>query len=136
MKLQFYTEKQTLLLELPNLNIPNPIERYAEKENFVQKSEFHITLVGNKTGLILIDAIENNNFNSNKLLDLARKYKWNYKLNTELFHLQKDYGEHVRDSLIHTIELPDLEKFYKDIFHSLDIVIKKSLQQTLRILKE
>jgi hypothetical protein len=115
MKLEFYPKKQTLLLKVIGPQIPKEIFQYGEKNYFFKKKEFHITLVGNQTGLLLLDAIVRKNLSETDLINFTDKYKWKYVLNTEMYHIQKIYEDHTRDSLVQIIQLPELISFYEDI---------------------
>jgi hypothetical protein len=124
MKLQFDPEKQTLLLNIQNYSIPKVLKQYAQIHSFNQKEEFHITLVGNQTGVILKEKILANGLDGHRLLELAKEHDWNYKMNDDFSHMRKDYGEHIRDSLIQKIQLSHLESFYHKIIDYYKISIK------------
>ncbi|MCI5051287.1 MAG: hypothetical protein MRY57_03190 [Candidatus Pacebacteria bacterium] len=115
MNLHFYPEKQTLILGVEEISIPEQIQRFANKDNLIKKSEFHITLVGNRTGEIILEKIAESNIAIEKLLNLGKKYNWDFSYIDKYYYMQKDYDDHTRHSIIQPITLPDLEKFYDDL---------------------
>lgn len=111
MKLEFCPEKQTLLLKLKEVSIPKILFEFAEKNELIKKDEFHITLVGNQTGEEIKSIADD--IDKNKLLTIAKDINWDFKLLDNYYYMQKEYENHIRNSIIQPIELEGLNYFYQ-----------------------
>lgn len=121
-KLTYNKDKITLLL---SVTVPGEIildaEKDAKEHHLVIKPDFHITLIGYATGQkiqeILLDKTEQEKeVIIEKIQSIANVFTWPYTFLSEYFYITKTYdsGE-VRQSIISLVDLPDLEKFYKNL---------------------
>ena len=115
-----------LMLDKSSMNLDR-VREIAEKEEFNEKAEFHITIIGNTYGRALVDHLvrisqEDRERIIRKIEKLAHSYDWKFKIKNEAYELSEKYkyaqpdgSEPVEDwkySIITFISLSDLELFY------------------------
>jgi len=131
-KLSFSEEKLTLLLNIKKEDIG--LRRYqGVSDGFEQKSEFHLTLIGNHGGREIKNSI--NTFNLyyqydavEKIRALAYKTDWKYSLLDVVYKVSKEYNDtDKRESIIQMVEIPFLVGFYD----SLNKMLKTNLRYPL-----
>ncbi len=119
----------TFLIEVKKENVNlEKIKKFAEENNFEEKKEFHITILGFKHGKVLKDFISKLNQESlvdfkKKLEEINNKYNFDFNTKDEFYLIKKDYIfkrdgiesiEH-RESIMQIIEMKDLEPYLKDL---------------------
>lgn len=120
--------KMTLLLILDKSTINlDRVREIAEKEEFNEKADFHITIIGNSYGRALVDHLvrisqEDREKIIKKIEKLAHAYDWKFKIKNEAYQLSEKYkiaqadgSEPIEDwkySIITFISLSDLGLFY------------------------
>lgn len=115
--LNFNKEKITLLLNIEGDDLTNDKLKYkAQEKNLLPKKEFHFTLIGRATGVIL-KTIPNS---VSKIEEIYKKFNWNFETRDEFYFIKKQYSEEEkRSSIIQLIEIPNLEEFYNDLNNTL-----------------
>ncbi len=119
MKILFNPQKYTALLPVEKNKITfQPIEEYARVNNFIEKEELHITLIGFKTGKALLDirnllAPEMQGKFDTFLKDLLEKIDWNFKEKGEYHHMVKKFPN--GDTCIEFVLMPEIEFLYRSI---------------------
>jgi hypothetical protein len=131
--LSFYEEKLTLLLNIKKEDIDWKKYQSVSK-GFEQKSEFHITLIGNYGGRKIKNAINTFNlyyqYNAvEKIRALAYGTNWSYSFLNLAHKMSKDYSvTDKRESIIQIVEVPGLVKFYNDLNEMLNIHLEYPLE--------
>ncbi len=134
--LQFNEEKATLLLKVtPSTDSLNKTKKYAEREGLSEKKEFHTTLIGFDSGKIILEKINSLHRPKEetekiliKIKELFESYKWSYEFLDDFYKIDRKYDydnkmSEKRSSIIETINLPDLENFYKKLNEIIDAEI-------------
>ncbi len=124
----FNKNTATLLIELSiNRKTLEWLRAKAEQEGLVEKSEFHITVVGRETGEIIIHKLdiltpEERAKKIDEIARLASDFAWHFSLQTKHYFISKKYpgttsqnAEEERKSYIQLVDLPDLNEFYKKL---------------------
>lgn len=118
--LSFSERNLTLLLNIKKENID--FQKYKEiSDGFDQKSEFHITLIGNYGGREIKNAINTFNlyyqYNAvEKIRALAYATDWNYSLLDVFYKVSKEYRDtDKRESIIQMAAIPSLVGFYDNL---------------------
>jgi hypothetical protein len=136
--LNFNEETITLLLDIGRDQVDlESLRETAIKNQMAPKNEFHITIIGNKNGEIIKEAIQD--LPDDKKSDVAAMIKalaeemdWHFSLIDEHLHLAKDYTKtnpenpeekintH-RESYIQLAAVPELEIFYQKLNNLLNL---------------
>lgn len=118
--LSFFESNLTLLLNIKEDDIG--LQRYQKiSDGFEQKSEFHITLIGNYVGRQIKNAINTFNlyyqYNAvEKIRTLAYETDWSYSLLNVMYKVSKEYKDtDKRESVIQMVEVPCLVDFYDNL---------------------
>ena len=125
--LNFDKDRATLLLDItPDGSSLASLRKIAEEEGLSQKDEFHITIIGSQTGkairekMLSMSSVEQDDFLS-RIENLSNSFTWTYSFTPEYKLISKTYGgengipAESRRSIIQTLELPDLNRFYKKL---------------------
>jgi hypothetical protein len=120
-------EKYTILLPIYINNFEDYVEQYAEDNNFIQKKEFHLSIISFQVGKV-ISQLKDRNIIFEKLIQLTQKYSWNITFEPRFFLIEKYYDtieleksgymnipEHKRITIVQKVDVPDLELFYKEM---------------------
>ena len=126
-RLTFDRHKITLLLDilLKDSDV-DVVKDIAEKEGLSRKIDFHITLIGSKTGQAILEKLsklpeEEKEKVILSIEALANDFDWSYELIPEYYSISKKHksgdegGEELRKSIIQPIALPDLALFYEKL---------------------
>ncbi len=126
--LSFDERTMTVLLDAHlNEDVPLWLKERARQEGLSEKKEFHITIIGSKTGkklLALMDSLglEERSRVLKEIKELSLRFTWEFSLKEEYYSISKEYpleqASHeieTRRSYIQCAELPDLAKFYKEL---------------------
>ena len=130
-------EKFYFVLPIKKPEVPERIYAEAKANGLHEKTECHISVIVEKTARILrekIAQLENPEEMKEKIITLFNSFGWEYKL-TDTYSLQEKFysaknladagiaeePEHNRKSIAQIVELPDMEKFYKELQAFLNI---------------
>ena len=118
--LSFSERNLTLLLNMKREDID--LRRYqAISDGFEQKSEFHLTLIGNYGGREIKNAINTFNlyyqYNAvEKIRALAYETDWEYSLLDVIYKVSKEYRDtDKRESIVQMATIPCLVDFYDNL---------------------
>ena len=130
--ISFYDKNLTLLLNIEKEDI-NIKKLRSIGLKFEQKSEFHITLIGNNGGREIKHAINTFDlyyqYNAvEKIRALAYETDWSYSLLDVIYKVSKEYKDtDKRESIIQMVEVPCLVDFYDN----LNKILKTNLRYPL-----
>ena len=126
--LSFDEGAMTLLLDVHlDGGAPLWLKHRAQQEGLREKSEFHITLIGSKTGkklLAMLDGVAPKERARvvQEMRALFHRFAWASSPREEYYVISKEYpikqspGEtETRRSLVQIVELPDLVEFYQGL---------------------
>lgn len=131
--LSFSEEKLTLLLNIKKEDIDWKKYQSVSK-GFEQKSECHITLIGNYGGRKIKNAINTFDlyyqYNAvEKIKALAYGTNWSYSFLNLAHKISKDYSDtDKRESIIQIVEVPSLFQFYKDLNEMFNIRLEHPVE--------
>jgi|SRR3989344_6721116 len=120
-KLIFNEEEFCLLLDvIQEESTLHDLEKIAKQKKLLRKKEFHITLIGKKTGEALLEKAMNSSKIASEIQELVNNLDWKYFLQKEYYFISKKYSEpnqekEERQSIIQIVRLPDLVPFYKKL---------------------
>ena len=117
-----------LLLQVQKPEIPSHVYKEAQSRNFIEKDEFHISLVVAKNARKVKEVISQSS-EPEKLWEEIKTFfeslVWEYTLIDE-YHLQENsYNEpkHTRRTIIQKVNLPNLLPFYEKLNQILGITL-------------
>ncbi len=127
---KFFNEaRNTLLLDLDKKSVDlGSLREMADKNGFDPRSEFHITILGNKNGgevrkaLKAMPEVEGQNALS-QIKSLVKNTDWRFALEPQRYHISKEYvsldpknkgaeSRERRESYIQMVYLPGMKIFY------------------------
>jgi hypothetical protein len=123
MSFNWDAEKATLLLRIPEIAINRKVVEFAEKNGFIMKPEFHLTIISFQNGKKLIQGGVNAE-QFDEIQRLAESVDWHIEYLPEYFILERTIPEfilggvvktprHTRRSIIQIVRAPDLHKFFE-----------------------
>ena len=129
--LVFNPETMTLLLDFtPAEESFVPVADKAETEGLSKKEEFHITVIGYKTGKDILKKLsglppESRAAITSKIESLVDEFPWIPTALDDYYLIAKAYtfknsGKEERRSIIQTVELPSLLPFYAELITLLE----------------
>jgi hypothetical protein len=140
----FYRKTATAILGIDRNLIDTETKKdVAETLGLLKKEEFHITLIGSKTGddilLSLHDLpdVEKSNM-LDKIYSICASFDWKATLKNEFFFLEKDYASsspidpqstisETRKSIIQMVEIDKMKDFYT----ALNTLVSKQYKEPL-----
>jgi hypothetical protein len=102
------------MLDIEHSPIPHSVQEYADKHGFVPKTEFHITVIGNRKAGALKATLDP--IRMQEMLNAAKVFEWCFESLCEYYHIERVY-DGLRESIIQKVTLPDLKRFY-DVINS------------------
>ena len=136
--ISFDEGKFTLLLHITSGAINfGGISEIAATNMFDKKSEFHITIIGFKGGMIIREALDKllkdeKQMALQQMRSLIARTIWGFTFLPQKYHMMKEYvsragtavsTEH-RESYIQMLEIPDVATFYDALNHILSTNLK------------
>lgn len=106
-------------LENKEIEVAADVKKKAIKKGFREQTSRHITILGFDSIAIRNWLINNPNHSVKEIEQLLRDFDWNFTP-MHIYHIEKAvnfYKDVIerRESYISTIDMPDLEKFYKKL---------------------
>ena len=140
-RVNFDKDKLTVLLDIypvfENLDI---LRERAKEDGLVEKSDFHITLIGSKTGKKIIQKLKglSDEERREKIKEIQKIISitdWSYDTKSEYYAITKTFPEYLdenkkpesRSSYVQIVELPTLRGFYARLNQILDMKLKVPL---------
>lgn len=125
MNFKWNPEKCTLLLGVEKPEIPEVVLMYANKNGFIQKSEFHLSIISFQNGKKIILKFGQDEQLFEKIKNLAHKYPWSVEYGNKYFEIEKYYNqveleksgyenipEQTRQTIVQKVFMLDLADFY------------------------
>lgn len=124
MNINWNPEKATLLLDLAEITIPYNVINYAEKNGYIIKNSFHLTVLSFQNGKKLLELNNKNLLDS--IVSLTESFDWSILFLPEYFVLERTIPEfvlngyvqtprHTRRSIIQKVSVPAYDNFFKKV---------------------
>lgn len=116
------SESGSLLLDIPLnvITIPKWLRDHANKDGYKTKDEYHVTIIGLDLAQIIQSA------DKESLVDsLIRNTRWTVEILNRYIELAKDDDNGIhRQSIICTVDVPQMANFYKELDKILELETK------------
>ncbi len=108
----FNPEKATLLIGLDKKELGlEAMRMQAQERGLQEKAEFHLTIIGSRTGAQMLKQ----GIPALNIHELAKGRQWRWTAKPEFYYIEKDYEGEKRSAIIQMVDLPDMDKFYKEL---------------------
>lgn len=120
--------KATMLLIIAKPEIPEEVLSYARNHGFIEKPEFHVSIIGLQNGKKIIGKYGADETVLEQVRALVDDFQWQVVFEPEYFIIEKYYEEDEllksgyenippqwRRTIIQKIRLPDIESFYEKL---------------------
>jgi len=123
-KPSFDKEKGTVILNIPKESVSlKKVAPFAKEHGFVEKQDFHITILGFQSGKVLIEKLNvlgSRRIEVEKVIEnLIDKTSWEFTLKDLYYRIEREYkgegGPELRESIIQMADMPGLGSFLKDL---------------------